>query len=975
MRFVRLAHRLGALTCAALLLMVTVATGAESTMKPGDKIKVTKGPAPVKEGEKTLATVEVGTEVMVLSVQEPWVKVSVLRDGEKTVGWIHNRHLTPLTAPPSREPEGGAKDTKSGEQLTKPEIVRLGKAATALVELKNNKGYASSFCVHESGLFVTNDHVVQSVGSSETVTLVLNAAQPDQRVLKATVVRRDTELDLALLRAQDAKRMSSLRLGSAQDLNELMELIAFGYPFGKDLAPEKGAYPAISVNRGTITSLRRKEGELHRIQLDAMLNPGNSGGPLLDERGQVVGVVWGGIFGAGVSQAIPVSHLSRFLAKPDIQFSAPEISEANRAQPVTFQARVVRVMPDDRPVQLELILTGPEGQERKLPFKEVGGVYGVSAVPFPKSEQPALLTAVLEYSDGTIRGAMQDRTISVGGKAMPLRSIRRVVLDGESQVVLGDGSTVAGKIGGLDEVTVRLGGDWVTLKNVSRARLITLEPPAAEAEMTYAVVARSDNQELARLSGRLVVGSSGRGAPTRLQPPKLEAAKVERALPAPVTEIVAGGGGRFLLLQMPQLNKVAVFDVSLGKVSTTLPIPGDALIAAGAGKLVAVMPAHRLIQTWSLTSFEKEGTAPIPFNGCIKTIAMGCASEGPLLIFWSIGTGSLDQAHFTLLDVERFQPVVLKGLHQSAFGRSMGTQDNPGAVFRLQIASAYRDMVQMRASGTGDVFGLWRQGSSPMGLQSLILRGSTAEAREEHTTVGHVIPNFDGSVLCTIGSTYTADLRELHKVGGACLPSYHPSFLLSVPMLRLDGSSPGMAGPRKPPQGTAKPAPGAVLAADSGQPLVSLPELPEMEDVVTSQWRTDAPTPDKRFHFIPQANLLVTIPSSNDRLVLRQFDLRAELRKTGIEYLIVVSSPPPTARPGDVYQYQLEVESARGNVQYKLVRGPNQMQVSPTGRVTWRVPVGTEGDRHSVSIGISDASGQEKFHSFQIAVVQDMGPR
>src|SRR5204863_78892 len=82
--------------------------------------------------------------------------------------------------------------------------------------------------------------------------------------------------------------------GSAEGLSELMEVVAFGFPFGTALSADRRDYPAVSVNVGSVTALRRKAGALHRIQVDVPLNPGNSGGAVLDRTGKVVGVVVAG---------------------------------------------------------------------------------------------------------------------------------------------------------------------------------------------------------------------------------------------------------------------------------------------------------------------------------------------------------------------------------------------------------------------------------------------------------------------------------------------------------------------------------------------------------------------------------------------------------------------------------------------------------------------------------------------------------
>lgn len=190
-------------------------------------------------------------------------------------------------------------------------IAKLGKAATALVEVKEARAYGTAFCIHSSGLFLTNEHVIRPA-EKDALTLILNAGLKNQRILQAKVVRSDKELDLALLRVEDAKDLPTLSLGSNENLTELMEVVALGFPFGKALVQDKKDYPAISVSHGHVTALRHREGRLHRIQVDAVLNPGNSGGPVLDSQGQVVGIVVAGVLGSGVNFAIPVDVARRF---------------------------------------------------------------------------------------------------------------------------------------------------------------------------------------------------------------------------------------------------------------------------------------------------------------------------------------------------------------------------------------------------------------------------------------------------------------------------------------------------------------------------------------------------------------------------------------------------------------------------------------------------------------------------------------
>ena len=171
--------------------------------------------------------------------------------------------------------------------------------------------------------------------------MILSPGLREQEIITAKVVRIDQRLDLALLQANKKATFTPLALGSCEGLQELTEVIAVGFPFGKDLALAKGEYPAVSVNFGRVTSLRLKKGDLDRIQMDAIVNPGNSGGPVLDTKGKVIGVVVSGIGGAGVNFAIPSEHVHRFVSTPDVEVNAPSIAYANRYKAASFQVAPV----------------------------------------------------------------------------------------------------------------------------------------------------------------------------------------------------------------------------------------------------------------------------------------------------------------------------------------------------------------------------------------------------------------------------------------------------------------------------------------------------------------------------------------------------------------------------------------------------------------------------------------------------------
>lgn len=278
----------------------------------------------------------------------------------------------------------GAQSIAQQPELSKAEVAKLGKAATVFVEVKTSTGSSSGsgFCVHSSGLFITNEHVIQD---AKQVRLVLNAGSKNSLTLPAKVIRSDRKLDLALLQVLGQKDLPTLELGKVDELSELDNVIACGFPFGQLLA-EKNQYPAISINSGSITSLRKRDGDLDRIQLDVELNPGNSGGPLLDRFGKVIGVVVSGIRTTRINFAIPVTHIEKLAAAPMIFFTPPDIDKANMNAPAAFEAKVFQIRPASKPIEIEMILNR-DGEETTYKMKCENNLHRVSLVPVkPGSE-------------------------------------------------------------------------------------------------------------------------------------------------------------------------------------------------------------------------------------------------------------------------------------------------------------------------------------------------------------------------------------------------------------------------------------------------------------------------------------------------------------------------------------------------------------------------------------------------------------
>jgi putative serine protease PepD len=140
-------------------------------------------------------------------------------------------------------------------------------------------------------LFITNAHVVTGPdGKVGRVRIVVDCGLTTQRILPAKVLRHDDEIDLALLQVNEGSGLTPLELGQDAGLVELAEVTTFGYPLGRLPPIGRAKYPAITVLPSRIIELRKDKGLLSAVQFDSQLNPGNSGGPVLDGAGKVVAV-------------------------------------------------------------------------------------------------------------------------------------------------------------------------------------------------------------------------------------------------------------------------------------------------------------------------------------------------------------------------------------------------------------------------------------------------------------------------------------------------------------------------------------------------------------------------------------------------------------------------------------------------------------------------------------------------------------
>jgi len=168
------------------------------------------------------------------------------------------------------------------------------------------KDLGSGFIINPDGQILTNFHVISG---SQQVEVTL----PDQSKYKATILVRDRVNDLALIKIEPKKKLTYLNLGDSDHLQVGQKVLAIGNPFGLQGTLTTGVVSSIGRDIEA-ESNRKMEG---MIQTDASINSGNSGGPLLDSQGNVIGIntaIYGpGGGSVGIGFALPINRAKSLL--------------------------------------------------------------------------------------------------------------------------------------------------------------------------------------------------------------------------------------------------------------------------------------------------------------------------------------------------------------------------------------------------------------------------------------------------------------------------------------------------------------------------------------------------------------------------------------------------------------------------------------------------------------------------------------
>jgi len=231
-------------------------------------------------------------------------------------------------------------------------------------------GAGSGVVVTPDGYLLTNEHVVQKV-SQARVTFV------DGRSVPASVAGRDPATDLALLRAQ-AAALPYAQLAPEQRLRAGQLVVALGNPFGFESTVSAGVVSALG------RSLRSRQGRLIEgvVQHSAALNPGNSGGPLVDARGRVAGINTAIIAMAqGIGFAIPAATAQWVLTEILTQGRVRRAWLGVAARDRPLDVRLVRALELASPRAVEILSRESAGPAAQADLQPGDLIVAVNAEP------------------------------------------------------------------------------------------------------------------------------------------------------------------------------------------------------------------------------------------------------------------------------------------------------------------------------------------------------------------------------------------------------------------------------------------------------------------------------------------------------------------------------------------------------------------------------------------------------------------
>lgn len=169
----------------------------------------------------------------------------------------------------------------------------INKYKEVVIQISTPKATGTGFYIKDYDLIITNQHVVDEYAHVVVQGILFES-------ISANVLYRDSKYDIAFIKLPKNFKFPNIKISMKQTLKEGDTVIVIGHPYGLNY----------TATQGIVSKVERLQRGLKYIQIDAATNPGNSGGPLVNSKGEVIGINTLKILeGDNLSFALPVSYL------------------------------------------------------------------------------------------------------------------------------------------------------------------------------------------------------------------------------------------------------------------------------------------------------------------------------------------------------------------------------------------------------------------------------------------------------------------------------------------------------------------------------------------------------------------------------------------------------------------------------------------------------------------------------------------
>ena len=260
--------------------------------------------------------------------------------------------LAPSSARDAPVAQPGAAPTRTPAEIA-------AHSTPAVVSIRTGQSLGTGFLVGNEGLVATNLHVV--AGSSKiTVTL---ADHRDFEVVE--IWNGDRQRDLVIMRI-DAQKLPVLALGDSSAMHPGDTVVAIGHPLGLE----------DTVSNGLVSAIRKVDDDLTVLQISAPIAPGSSGGPIFNDKGEVIGIATAIMMGGqNINFGVPVTYLKDLLRRPSrvsLEAFATATAEDEDAEAPAGPKRKIPVLPVH-------VLDGCSTESIGLILKSIGSAIDIGA--------------------------------------------------------------------------------------------------------------------------------------------------------------------------------------------------------------------------------------------------------------------------------------------------------------------------------------------------------------------------------------------------------------------------------------------------------------------------------------------------------------------------------------------------------------------------------------------------------------------